>query len=67
LNVILKIKLNSEKWVWVISFGPVGNSEMGRRRRRRRRRKFVVPRPGATLSHLVKIIDRMCYGQKRQI
>jgi hypothetical protein len=35
------------------------NSEMGRRRRRRirirRRRRFVVPRPGTTLSHLVKI------------
>jgi hypothetical protein len=29
------------------------NSETGRRRRRRRR--FVVPRPGTTLSHLVKI------------
>jgi hypothetical protein len=28
------------------------NSETGRRRRRRRR--FVVPRPGAALSHLVK-------------
>jgi hypothetical protein len=26
-----------------------------RRRRRRRGRRFVVPRPGATLSHLVKI------------
>jgi hypothetical protein len=33
------------------------NSEMGSRRRRRRRRRwrFVVPRPGTTLSHLVKI------------
>jgi hypothetical protein len=36
------------------------NSETvkGRRRRGRRRRggrRFVVPRPGATLSHLVKI------------
>jgi hypothetical protein len=33
------------------------NSETGRRRRRRRRRRrsrFVAPRPGATLSHLVK-------------
>jgi hypothetical protein len=39
--------------VWVISFGPVGNSEMGRRRRRRRRRKFVVPRPGATLVVII--------------
>jgi hypothetical protein len=29
---------------------------MGRRRRRRRRRIFVVPRPGAALSHWVKII-----------
>jgi hypothetical protein len=26
-----------------------------RRRRRRRGRRFVVPRPGATLSHLLKI------------
>jgi hypothetical protein len=25
-----------------------------RGRRRRRRRRFVVPRPGTTLSHLVK-------------
>jgi hypothetical protein len=25
-----------------------------RRRRRRRRRRFVAPRPGTTLSHLVK-------------
>jgi hypothetical protein len=34
------------------------NSETGRRRRRRRRkrrRRFVVPRPGTTFSHLVKI------------
>jgi hypothetical protein len=31
------------------------NSETGRRRRRRRRRRFVAPRPGTTLSHLVKI------------
>jgi plasmid stabilization system protein ParE len=33
------------------------NSETGRRRRRRigsRRRRFVAPRPGTTLSHLVK-------------
>jgi hypothetical protein len=29
-------------------------SETGRRRRRRGRRRFVVPRPGTTLSHLVK-------------
>jgi hypothetical protein len=35
------------------------NSETGRRRRRRRRR-FVAPRPGTTLSHLVKKVD-MCY------
>jgi hypothetical protein len=33
------------------------NSETGRRRRRRRRRRrFVAPRPGTTLSHLVKIV-----------
>jgi hypothetical protein len=32
------------------------NSETGRRRRRRRRRRrFVAPRPGTTLSHLVKM------------
>jgi hypothetical protein len=36
------------------------HSETGRRRRRsrrrrRRRRRFVVPRPGTTLLHLVKI------------
>jgi hypothetical protein len=32
------------------------NYETGRRRRRRRRRRrFVAPRPGTTLSHLVKI------------
>jgi hypothetical protein len=32
------------------------NSQTGRRmrRRRRRRRRFVVPRQGTTLSHLVK-------------
>jgi hypothetical protein len=34
------------------------NSELGRRRRRIRRRirirRFIVPRPGATLSHLLK-------------
>jgi hypothetical protein len=30
------------------------NSLTGRRRRRRRRR-FVAPRPGTTLSHLVKM------------
>jgi hypothetical protein len=34
------------------------NSETGRtRRKRRRRRGFVVPRPGTTLSHLVKMVD----------
>jgi hypothetical protein len=33
------------------------NSETVRGRRRRgRERRFVVPRPGATLSHLVKIV-----------
>jgi hypothetical protein len=32
------------------------SSETGRRRRRRRRRRrFVAPRPGTTLSHLLKI------------
>jgi hypothetical protein len=33
-----------------------GRRRRGRRRRRRRGggRRFVVPRPGATLSHLVK-------------
>jgi hypothetical protein len=33
--------------------------ETGRRirRRRRRGRRFVVPIPGATLSHLVKLAD----------
>jgi hypothetical protein len=40
------------------------NSETGRRRRkrmkkrRRRRRRFVAPRPGTTLSHLVKIYSK---------
>jgi hypothetical protein len=29
-------------------------SEMVRGRRRRRRRRFVAPRPGVILSHLVK-------------
>jgi hypothetical protein len=37
---------------WTDWTGPTyKNSETGRRRKRRR---FVVPRPGATLSHLVK-------------
>jgi hypothetical protein len=45
------------------------NSETSRRRRRhsrrrRRRRGFVVPRPGTTLSHLVKIV-RACESQPR--
>jgi hypothetical protein len=35
--------------------GRRGRRRRGRRRRRRRGR-FVVPRPGATLSHLVKMI-----------
>jgi hypothetical protein len=38
------------------------NSETGRRRRRsrrRRRRRFVAPRPGTTLSHLVKRIPTL--------
>jgi hypothetical protein len=38
------------------------NSETGRRRRkrrRRRRRRFVVPSPGTTLSHLVKMSKKM--------
>jgi hypothetical protein len=35
------------------------NSQTGRRRRRRRRRRrFVAPRPGTTLSHLVKTISK---------
>jgi hypothetical protein len=39
----------------------IKNSETGRRRKRRRRRRrrrriFVAPRPGTTLSHLVKSI-----------
>jgi hypothetical protein len=35
-------------------------SETGRRKRRRRRR-FAVPKPGTTLSHLVKIdLDIRC-------
>jgi hypothetical protein len=33
------------------------NSETSRGRGRRRGRRFVVPRPGATLSHLVKRND----------
>jgi hypothetical protein len=32
-----------------------GRGRRRRRRGRRRRRRFVVPRPGATLLHLVKI------------
>jgi hypothetical protein len=47
LGLILKIGYDFE------------HSETGRRRRRsrrrRRRRRFVVPRPGTTLLHLVKI------------
>jgi hypothetical protein len=37
-------------------------SEMFRGRRRRRRR-FVVPRPGATLSHLVKRLEAWRLGK----
>jgi hypothetical protein len=37
------------------------NSQTGRRRRRRRRSRrrkiFAVPRPGTTLSHLVKMLE----------
>jgi hypothetical protein len=36
------------------------NSETGRRRKRRRKR-FVAPRPGTTLSHLVKISFNVPY------
>jgi hypothetical protein len=30
------------------------NSETGRRRRRTKRWRFVIPRSGATLKHLIK-------------
>jgi hypothetical protein len=43
-----------------------GRRRRGRRRRRRRRgggRRFVVPRPGATLSHLVKIAPLGYFGE----
>jgi hypothetical protein len=49
LDTILKIGYDFENLVLKDQ-----NSEMGRRRRRRKRRRFVVPRPGTTLSHLVK-------------
>jgi hypothetical protein len=39
------------------------NSQTGRRRRRRRRRRFAVPRPGATLSHQVKMAFRRLFGE----
>jgi hypothetical protein len=42
------------------------NSETGRRRRRRRRR-FVAPRPGTTLSHLVKIVGKQKQSEKSNI
>jgi hypothetical protein len=48
----------AKKWQKVVK-KVVKNSVKGRRRRRRRRKRrrriFVVPRPGTTLSHLVKI------------
>jgi hypothetical protein len=52
-------------------FIKAGNSETVRRRRKRRRRRFVVPRPGVTQSHLVKMrsIQRpynYCYTKRRQ-
>jgi hypothetical protein len=43
-----------------------GRRRRGRRRRRRRRgggRRLVVPRPGATLSHLVKIAPLGYFGE----
>jgi hypothetical protein len=47
IEVILKIGKMSQ-------ITEVVNSETGRRRRRR----FVLPRPGATSSHLVKMFGR---------
>jgi hypothetical protein len=49
-KVVKKLSKSWQKVVKKIEFF----SETGRRRRRRRRR-FVAPRPGTTLSHLVKI------------
>jgi hypothetical protein len=52
------------------------NSKTGRtrrRRRRRRRRRFVAPRPGTTLSHLVKmykvkkILSKKVHGKAQNI
>jgi hypothetical protein len=51
-------KLSKSCHFFFLSCQKVGkSSETGRRRRRRkrRRRRFVAPRPGTTLSHLVKI------------
>jgi hypothetical protein len=43
-----------------------GRRRGGRRRRRRRGgRRFVVPRPGATLSHLVKINNVLITFEKK--
>jgi hypothetical protein len=44
-KIVLKVAKSCKKIV--------KNSETGRRRRRRKRRRFVAPRPGTTLSHLV--------------
>jgi hypothetical protein len=54
LDLIKKIKLNFEKGDKLQH-----NFETGRRRRRR----FVVLRPGAPLSHLVK----MCFQEKKTV
>jgi dynactin complex subunit len=51
---------NAKKLSKISSNLVIKHSEKGRRRsrrrRRRRQRRFVAPRPGTTLSHLVKIL-----------
>jgi hypothetical protein len=62
-KVVKKLLKSCQKVVKKLSKGcqkVSKNSEMGRRRRRRRRR-FVAPRPGTTLSLLVKSGHRLSF------
>jgi hypothetical protein len=63
-KVVKKLSKSCQKVVKKFVTPGNKNSETGRRRRRRR---FVVPRPGATLSHLVKTLLENTKNSKKNL
>jgi hypothetical protein len=52
----------AKSWQKVSKNSETGRRRRRRKRRRRRRRRLVAPRPGTTLSHLVKITMNQTLG-----